>query len=310
MGRHPAAVGVGDHRADGARPRLRATRRLRKAVEGWDGFMVEDGDRLRPEACQSPVWDTGARGARAARVRRARRPSAARSGRRVPARPGGHGQGRLGDPHARARARAAGRSSTRTTSTPTPTTPRSSRSRCASSASATTRSRRGLDWLVGMQSRGGGWGAFDVDNQRDVALQDPVLRLRQGHRRAERRRHRARARGARRTKRGYDDAARARPALAARRAGGRRLVVRPLGRQPPLRHRRGAARARGVRRSRRPPGDATRASRWLDSVQQEHGGFGEDIRSYADPAWRGRARLRDAVADGLGAARLRGRRKR
>jgi squalene-hopene/tetraprenyl-beta-curcumene cyclase len=32
-----------------------------------------------------------------------------------------------------------------------------------------------------------------------------------------------------------------------------------------------------------------RAVEWLDSVQQESGGFGEDIRSYADPAWRGRA---------------------
>src|SRR4029078_12653071 len=32
---------------------------LGRAVEGWQGFMVEDGDRLRPEACQSPVWDTG-----------------------------------------------------------------------------------------------------------------------------------------------------------------------------------------------------------------------------------------------------------
>src|SRR5437868_2348416 len=32
---------------------------LRNAVEGWRNFMVEDGDRLRPEACQSPVWDTG-----------------------------------------------------------------------------------------------------------------------------------------------------------------------------------------------------------------------------------------------------------
>src|SRR5581483_10136964 len=31
---------------------------LRRAVEGWEGFMVDDGDRLRPEACQSPVWDT------------------------------------------------------------------------------------------------------------------------------------------------------------------------------------------------------------------------------------------------------------
>jgi squalene-hopene/tetraprenyl-beta-curcumene cyclase len=32
-----------------------------------------------------------------------------------------------------------------------------------------------------------------------------------------------------------------------------------------------------------------RAVAWLDSVQQEHGGFGEDIRSYADRTWRGRA---------------------
>jgi squalene-hopene/tetraprenyl-beta-curcumene cyclase len=27
---------------------------------------------------------------------------------------------------------------------------------------------------------------------------------------------------------------------------------------------------------------------WLDAVQQPGGAFGEDIRSYADPAWRGR----------------------
>ncbi|MGB2875323.1 MAG: prenyltransferase/squalene oxidase repeat-containing protein, partial [Gaiellaceae bacterium] len=32
---------------------------LRRAVEGWKGFTIEEGDRLRPEACQSPVWDTG-----------------------------------------------------------------------------------------------------------------------------------------------------------------------------------------------------------------------------------------------------------
>jgi squalene-hopene/tetraprenyl-beta-curcumene cyclase len=32
-----------------------------------------------------------------------------------------------------------------------------------------------------------------------------------------------------------------------------------------------------------------RAVAWLDSVQQESGGFGEDIRSYRDRAWRGRA---------------------
>jgi squalene-hopene/tetraprenyl-beta-curcumene cyclase len=32
---------------------------VRKGLEGWGAFLVQDGDRLRPEACQSPVWDTG-----------------------------------------------------------------------------------------------------------------------------------------------------------------------------------------------------------------------------------------------------------
>jgi squalene-hopene/tetraprenyl-beta-curcumene cyclase len=32
---------------------------IRRGLEGWNRFLVEDGDRLRPEACQSPVWDTG-----------------------------------------------------------------------------------------------------------------------------------------------------------------------------------------------------------------------------------------------------------
>jgi squalene-hopene/tetraprenyl-beta-curcumene cyclase len=31
-----------------------------------------------------------------------------------------------------------------------------------------------------------------------------------------------------------------------------------------------------------------RAVEWLDSVQQPDGAFGEDVRSYADPEWRGR----------------------
>ncbi|MDQ3859006.1 MAG: squalene--hopene cyclase, partial [Actinomycetota bacterium] len=30
-----------------------------RGLRGWERFLVEDGDRLRPEACQSPVWDTG-----------------------------------------------------------------------------------------------------------------------------------------------------------------------------------------------------------------------------------------------------------
>jgi squalene-hopene/tetraprenyl-beta-curcumene cyclase len=32
---------------------------LRRGLDGWKRFLVDDGDRLRPEACQSPLWDTG-----------------------------------------------------------------------------------------------------------------------------------------------------------------------------------------------------------------------------------------------------------
>jgi squalene-hopene/tetraprenyl-beta-curcumene cyclase len=32
---------------------------MRRGLDGWRGFLVDDGDRLRPEACQSPVWDSG-----------------------------------------------------------------------------------------------------------------------------------------------------------------------------------------------------------------------------------------------------------
>ena len=66
-------------------------------------------------------------------------------------------------------------------------------------------------------------------------------------------------RDARRTRASADDAGRAaRPRLAAARAGGRRLVVRPLGREPRLRHRRPRCR-RSTRRASR--GDHARAPR-------------------------------------------------
>ena len=57
---------------------------------------------------------------------------------------------------------------------------------------------RGVAWTAGMQSRDGGWGAFDADNTRRLADEAAVLRLRRGHRPAVRRRHRARGGDARR----------------------------------------------------------------------------------------------------------------
>ena len=161
---------------------------LRRAVEGWEGFTIDEGDRLRPEACQSPVWDTGLavlalRDAglgpeHPALVRAAdwllheevtvtgdwavRTPELA---------PGGWAFEFENDLYPDVDDTAVVALALR---------------RCHRGHDAVD---RGLAWTAGMQSRSGGWGAFDVDNEALLALQAPVLRLRQGHRRAERRRH-------------------------------------------------------------------------------------------------------------------------
>ena len=87
----------------------------------------------------------------------------------------------------------------------------------------------------------------------------------------------------------HDAALPTRHRLAARRTGGRRRLVRPLGRQLRLRHR-----ARRCRRWSRPGCRRTdpairRAVRWLEEHQNADGGWGEDLRSYPDPGWAGAA---------------------
>ena len=32
---------------------------MKKAIDGFEGFMIEEGDTLRVQACVSPIWDTG-----------------------------------------------------------------------------------------------------------------------------------------------------------------------------------------------------------------------------------------------------------
>jgi squalene-hopene/tetraprenyl-beta-curcumene cyclase len=136
---------------------------LRKAVLGWDGFMVEDGDRLRPEACQSPVWDTALAvlALRACGVP-ADHPQLVRAGeyllreevtvrgdwsiRRPDLAPGGWAFEFENDAYPDTDDTAVVALALR---------------ELGIGGDAVT---RGLDWLVGMQSKGGGWGAFDVDN--------------------------------------------------------------------------------------------------------------------------------------------------
>ena len=202
--------------------------------------------------------------------------------------------------------RAAGRSSSTTTTTPTSTTPPRWCSRCAGRRTprlpATAAVDRGVAWMVGMQSRDGGWGAFDADNTSELVRQAAVLRLRRGHRPAVRRRHRARRRdaGARAdspsteaTRRGID--------WLLRRAGARRLLVRPLGRQLRLRHRRRRAGA-GRRRHRRPSDDRDPARRALARAAPERRRrLGRGPALLRRPGLD-RARRVDRVADRLGAA--------
>ena len=65
---------------------------------GLERLLVEEEERLRPEACQSPIWDTALAvlALRACGVLPRRR--SARQGRRMAARRGGHGRRRLGCP--------------------------------------------------------------------------------------------------------------------------------------------------------------------------------------------------------------------
>jgi squalene-hopene/tetraprenyl-beta-curcumene cyclase len=258
---------------------------LRRAVEGWEGFMVEDGDRLRPEACQSPVWDTGLA------------VLALRDSGLGPEHPA---LVKAADWLLNEEVTVAGDWAIRT--------PELAPGGWAFEfqndlypdvddtvvvALALRRLHRGHDavdrglrWTAGMQSRSGGWGAFDVDNEAFWLYKLPFCDF-----------------GKVTDEPSSDVTAHALEALAPE-AGFDRAVREGLdwllaeqeddgswfGRWG-VNHVYGtgaalpALEACGLEASH--PA-FRRAVAWLDSVQNADGGFGEDIRSYADPAWRGR----------------------
>ncbi len=296
MGRHPAAVGVLDPGAAPARLPARAPvgRGGDQGPRGLPGPRA-DARRHGAPARGLPVAGLGHLPGRHRAARRRRRPgrSRRRARGRLAARRGDPGQRRLGGEAARVSSRAAGPSSSPTTATPTSTTPPRSCSRCAGRGptcdrTSPPRSSAARAGLVGMQSRDGGWGAFDADNTRRLVEKLPFCDF-----------------GAVIDPPSADVTAHA---------------VEMLGPQRPGRQRR----ARGAASpwlldAQEPDGSwfgrwganyvygtgavvpalvaagiavddpaIRRAVRWLEQHQNADGGWGEDLRSYADRPWRGR----------------------
>ena len=161
---------------------------------------------------------------------------------------------------------------------------------------------RGLAWTAGMQSRSGGWGAFDVDNEAYWLYKLPFCDFGKvtDEPSADVTAHALEALA---PEAGYDDEVAPRARLAAARAGGGRLVVRPLGRQPRLRHGRRAARPRGLRNRARPSG--VQAGSGLARLGAERGRRLRRGHPLLRRAGLARPRGQHAFPNGLGAISLR-----
>ncbi|HZQ15549.1 MAG TPA: squalene--hopene cyclase [Gaiellaceae bacterium] len=258
---------------------------LERGLAGLDTFTIEDEAGRRIEACQSPVWDTALalialldaglppgheavrRGAEwlAAREVRVKGDWAVRRPRLAP---GGFPFEYANDNY--------------------PDIDDSAEIVMAlrRAGVGSAEADRAVAWMLGMQSRNGGWAAFDVDNTSTLPnklpfcdfgeVTDPPSADVTAHV-LEALGHEGRA-GEPAVRRGLDYL------LAEQEADGSwfgrwganhlygtgaavpALVACGLGGHPAV----------------------GRAVDWLASVQNEDGGFGEDLRSYRDPAWRGR----------------------
>ena len=158
-------------------PRLRAGRSARDAqVHELEKLELEDEDAIHLQPCLSPVWDTALAIVALSDAGLPADDPVAAEGRPLAPRSRGQGGRRLEEGLPGGRARAAGTSSTPTSGIPTPTTPPQvltalSRVRFPGEAEDLARQgavARGQAWMLAMQNRDGGWGAFDKDCDNEV----------------------------------------------------------------------------------------------------------------------------------------------
>lgn len=263
---------------------------MQLGIRGLDGFTIIDRDFRRLEACQSPVWDTALA---CVALRDAGLPpdhpaltSAARwmldeeirvpgdwSVRRPKLAPGGWGFEYENDNYPDTDDTAEVVMALRA-------------GRAVDPEAVECAVRRGLDWTLGMQCRDGGWGAFDVDNTRTLCDELPFCDF-----------------GEVIDPPSADVTAHVVEALAEegraddpRTRAGVEWLLRSQEPDGSWFGRWGANHVYGtgavvpalVRAGVDPAHAAIRrAVAWLEDIQNEDGGFGEDLRSYRDPAWRG-----------------------
>ena len=136
---------------------------VRRAVDGWRRFLLDDGDRRRPESCQSPVWDTGLAvlGLRAAGVP-ASEPALVRAGEWLVAEEvRARGDWAMHLPGATAGGWAFEYDNDLYPDVDDAAVVGLALRELGMGEAAVGRA---CEWIVAMQSTNGGWGAFDVDN--------------------------------------------------------------------------------------------------------------------------------------------------
>lgn len=148
---------------------------VQRGLDGLDSFVIDDGRRLRMQGCVSPAWDTClATVALADTGLRRDDPAVARAidwmrDKEIT---------RYGDWHAIPRRGRPGGWSFEIANAWYPDTDDTAEVILAMLKAGVPAGdgaiTRGVDWLLAMQSTNGGWGSFDVDNDRRIVTQLPV----------------------------------------------------------------------------------------------------------------------------------------